>query len=105
MSRGTNMTSRVCDLGETFDVVVMAGNVMLFTAAGMQPSVVAGCARHVAPTGLLVCGFQLGRGYSLAEYDRDCAASGLALVERYATWDRAAFVPPGEYAVSVHGPS
>jgi SAM-dependent methyltransferase len=89
-------------LGEVFDVVVMAGNVMLFTAADTQSSVVAGCARHVAPTGLLVCGFQLGRGYSLEQYDRDCAASGLVLAERYATWDRDAFASPGEYAVSVH---
>lgn len=88
-------------LGRTFDVVVMAGNVMLFTAEGTQTSVVAGCARHVAPTGVLVCGFQLGRGYTLAQYDDDCANSGLALVERFSTWDRHPF-REGDYALSVH---
>ena len=49
------------DLGRTFEVVVMAGNVLLFTAPGTEVAVVAGCARHVAPGGLLVAGFQLGQ--------------------------------------------
>jgi SAM-dependent methyltransferase len=90
------------NIGHTFDVVVMAGNVMLFTAEGTQRSVVAGCARHLATTGVLVCGFQLGRGYTLEQYDDDCAASGLALVERLSTWDRQPFHEPADYAVSVH---
>ena len=89
------------NIDRTFDVVVMAGNVMLFTAEGTQRSVVEGCARHVAPTGVLVCGFQLERGYTLAQYDTDCNATGLALVERFATWDRQPF-HDGDYAVSVH---
>ena len=89
------------NIGQTFDVVVMAGNVMLFTAPGTQHLVVEGCARHLAPSGVLVCGFQLGRGYALAQYDEDCAASGLSLVERFSTWDRHSF-REGDYAVSVH---
>ena len=89
-------------IGRTFDAVVMAGNVMLFTAEGTQRSVVAGCARHLSQAGVLLCGFQLERGYTLAQYDDDCAASGLALSERFATWDRQPFRVPGEYAVSVH---
>jgi SAM-dependent methyltransferase len=90
------------DLGRTFDVVVMAGNVPLFTAPGTHADVVAGCARHVGPGGALVAGFQLGRGYDLAAYDEHCGAVGLVLAERFATWDREPFVPGGEYAVSVH---
>ena len=90
-------------IGKTFEVIVMAGNVLLFTAAGTQPSVVANCARHLAPGGLLVSGFQLGRGYALDEYDDACIAAGLVLHERYATWDRDPFTSPGDYAVSVHG--
>jgi 2-polyprenyl-3-methyl-5-hydroxy-6-metoxy-1,4-benzoquinol methylase len=88
------------DLGRTFDVVVMAGNVVLFTAPGAQAAVVTGCARHVG--GVLVAGFELDRGYDLAAYDEHCAAAGLALVERFATWDRRPF-DGGRYAVSVHG--
>ena len=93
------------DLGRTFAAVVMAGNVPIFTPEGTHAALVAGCARHVAPAGVLVAGFQLGRGYSLGEYDAHCAAAGLTLAERYATWDRAPFGPGGDYAVSVHRPS
>lgn len=94
------------DLGRTFDVVVMAGNVPLFTAAGTQPALVAGVARHVRPGGgVLVAGFSLGRGYEVDDYDRDCAAAGLSLRERFSTWSRDAFVDGAggsDYAVSVH---
>ena len=90
------------DLGRTFDVVVMAGNVPLFTPAGTQAALVAGCARHVRDGGLLIAGFQLGRGYPLEDYDAHGRAAGLRLAERFATWDRAPFVDGGDYAVSVH---
>ena len=90
------------DLDRDFDVVVMAGNVPLFTPAGTHAALVAGCARHVARDGVLVCGFQLGRGYELGEYDAQCSTEGLELAARYATWDGAAFEEPAEYAVSVH---
>src|SRR5262249_3630483 len=90
------------DLGRSFDVVVMAGNVPLFTPPGTQRAIVAGCARHVGPGGALIAGFQLGRGYELDVYDDDCQGAGLVLSERYATWDGDQFVNTLNYAVSVH---
>src|SRR5262249_4158708 len=90
------------DLGRVFDVVVMAGNVPLFTPPGTNRAVVAGCARHVAPGGALITGFQLGRGYELDAYDDDCQGAGLVLAERYATWDGDQSVETMNYAVSVH---
>jgi 2-polyprenyl-3-methyl-5-hydroxy-6-metoxy-1,4-benzoquinol methylase len=90
------------DLGRVFDVVVMAGNVPLFTPPGTQREVVAGCARHVAPRGALISGFQLGRGYELDAYDDHCRGAGLALGERYATWEGAPFDSKAQYAVSIH---
>ena len=91
-------------LGRTFDLVVMAGNVPLFTPPGTQSALVAGCARHLAGGGLLVAGFSLDRGYDLARYDGDCRMAGLELVGRSATWDREPFEPADapDYAVSVH---
>jgi SAM-dependent methyltransferase len=89
------------DLGRVFDVVVMAGNVPLFTPAGTHAELVAGCARHVAPEGVLIAGFSLGRGYELASYDADCTAAGLALDARFATWAADPFAN-GDYALSVH---
>jgi 2-polyprenyl-3-methyl-5-hydroxy-6-metoxy-1,4-benzoquinol methylase len=90
------------DLGRRFEVVVMAGNVPLFTPPGTERALVAGCARHVAPGGALVAGFQLDRSYDLEQYDADAAAAGLVVAERFATWDRDPFVAGGGYAVSVH---
>ncbi len=90
------------DLGRAFDVVVLAGNVPLFTPPGTEAALVAGCARHVRTGGQMVAGFQLGRGYTLADHDRYCGTAGLVLVERYATWDREPFADGGDYAVSIH---
>ncbi|MGH9121042.1 MAG: class I SAM-dependent methyltransferase [Acidimicrobiales bacterium] len=89
------------DLGREFDVVLMAGNVLLFVDPGTEAAVVAACARHLRHGSPLVTGFELTKPYKLADYDRDCAASGLQLVERYATWQRDPY-EGGEYAVSVH---
>jgi 2-polyprenyl-3-methyl-5-hydroxy-6-metoxy-1,4-benzoquinol methylase len=86
------------DLGRDFDVVVLAGNVPLFTP---DPRLLLeGCARHVACGGVLIAGFSLDRGYSVGAFDDDCTAAGLRLVDRYGTWDGAPF-GDGDYAVSV----
>ena len=92
------------DLGEVapFDVVVAAGNVMIFVETGTEAAVVANLARHLAPGGALVAGFQLNRHYRLADYDGHCAAAGLEAAERWATWDRRPWQEGGDYAVSVH---
>jgi SAM-dependent methyltransferase len=90
------------DLGRTFDVVVLPGNVMIFLAHGTEAAVVANLARHVAPGGHLVAGFQLRRGYDLDRYDADCTVAGLTLAARFATWEGAPWQSGGHYAVSVH---
>ena len=91
------------DLGRRFDVVVAAGNVMIFVDAGTEGAVVANLARHLEADGALVAGFQLEpRGLTLARYDEVASAAGLVLADRFATWDRQPFAPGGAYAVSVH---
>ena len=62
----------------------------------------AGCARHLGPGGRLVAGFQLGRGYSVEQYDADCGVAGLELDQRWSSWDGDPFDAAGDYAVSVH---
>ena len=85
-----------------FDVVVMAGNVMVFVEIGAEAAVVANMARHLAAGGRLVAGFQLGlTPLTLADYDRFAAASGLELEHRWSTWDREPY-DGGNYAVTVH---
>lgn len=91
------------DAGGPFDVVVAAGNVMIFLEPGTEAAVVANLARHLCTDGRLVAGFALERdGLSLERYDGACAAAGLALADRWATWDRQPWTPEANYAVSVH---
>ncbi len=93
------------DLGRTFDVVVMAGNVPLFTPPGTHAALVSAVAAHVAPDGLLIAGFSTDwkdRPYDVGSYDAQCAAVGLTLAERFSTWDRAPWTTESTYAVSIH---
>jgi SAM-dependent methyltransferase len=84
-----------------FDLVVAAGNVMIFLELGTEAAVVANLARTLVPGGLLVAGFQIGRQLTLARYDALATPAGLALVHRFATWEGAPYTG-GDYAVSVH---
>ena len=91
------------DLGRTFDAIVMAGNVMIFLEPATEPAVVANMARHLAPGGVLIAGFQLMPGrLALDDYDEMAGAAGLTPAERWATWDREAWVADRDYAVTVH---
>jgi SAM-dependent methyltransferase len=85
----------------TYDLVVAAGNVMIFLQLGTEAAVMANLAGFLVPGGLLVAGFQIGRQLSIERYDALAAASGLEPLQRFATWDRAPFAG-GDYAVSVH---
>lgn len=88
-------------LGRTFELVVLAGNVMIFLAPGTEPAVLANLAAHLEPGGRLIAGFRLGRRHlPLTELDTYASAAGLSLSERFATWDGTPFAD-GDYAVSV----
>ena len=94
------------DVGRVFDVVVLAGNVLVFVVPGTEPAVVANAARHVAPGGRLLAGFQLRPGgYGIERYDADADAAGLVLEARWATWDRQPWDEGTGYAVSLHRPA
>jgi trans-aconitate methyltransferase len=87
-----------------FDLVVLAGNVMIFLAPGTEGAVVRNLAYHlVTPGGALLAGFQLLPGrLDLATYDQLAWDAGLVLCERWATWERDPWIPGGDYAVSLH---
>ena len=90
----------VLDLSRQFDLIVMAGNVMIFVEPGTEATVLTNMARHLEPGGLVLAGFQLGR-LSLEDYDRHAAATGLRLLRRWATWGQDQY-RDGNYAVSLH---
>lgn len=91
------------DLGELFDTVVLAGNVLIFVAPETEAEVLARCAGHLRPGGLLVAGFQVQPGgYGPDALDRHADQVGLELVQRWSTWDQAPSAPGDGYQVSVH---
>lgn len=89
------------DLGRVFDVVVAAGNVLVFLEPGTERTVLARLAAHLADGGALVTGFATDRAYPLAEFDGDCAAVGLVREHRFATWDLRAWHDDADWAVTV----
>lgn len=89
------------DLGETFDVVVTAGNVMVFLAPGTERQVVQRLASHVSDDGALVLGFRLDWHYGLPDLDADLAAAGLAVEQRFATWDLRPLTSASDFAVTI----
>ncbi|BBZ76057.1 SAM-dependent methyltransferase [Mycolicibacterium anyangense] len=85
-----------------FDLVLLAGNVMIFLEPGTEAQVLAGVTARLAPGGLLVAGFSLRPDrLPIERYDELAEQAGLALVSRWSTWDRQSFAG-GDYAVSVH---
>ena len=92
------------DVGRQFDVVVMAGNVMIFCRAEDRGEIIRNAAAHLASGGRLIAGFDVEQhpgALTLAEYDALCESAGLRLESRAATWDGGAYTG-GNYAVSVH---
>jgi SAM-dependent methyltransferase len=90
------------DLERRFDVVVMAGNVMIFVEPGTEAQVVARMAAHLVAGGRLIAGFELGQTLGLDTYDSAADAAGLVLEARFATWDGDPLTPAARFAVSVH---
>ncbi|MEI7031673.1 class I SAM-dependent methyltransferase [Streptomyces pratensis] len=95
-------------IAEGFDLVVAAGNIFPLLAPGTEAAVVERLSAALRPGGLLVAGFGLDEAHlpvppslTLADYDDCCAAVGLSLVDRFATWDADPY-DGGGYAVSVH---
>ncbi|MCL4421872.1 MAG: class I SAM-dependent methyltransferase [Actinobacteria bacterium] len=112
---------------QLFDVIVAAGNVMIFTEEGTEPEVLSNMASLLAPHGHFIAGFQVSQDIkpkrrdlrsvrpgpaqpglaagphrlSLEDYDYMAEAAGLVLKSRFATWERDPY-HSGDYAVSVH---
>ena len=89
------------DLPERFDLVVAAGNVVVFLAEGTEQEVVRRLAAHLVPGGVLVSGWRTDR-MSAQAYDELARAAGLEPVERWSTWDREPWRDDADWCVSVH---
>lgn len=94
------------EVGQRFDCVVLAGNVMIYLTPGTEAATLANMAGHLKPGGVLVAAFELQppawSTLTLHMYDRLAADAGLSLVERWSTWQQDPWSPNDQYAVSVH---
>lgn len=88
------------DLPDRFDLIVAAGNVMIFLASGTGPAVVARLAAHLRPGGLLVSGWRTA-DLAVPAYDGWVQAAGLTPVARHATWDGDPWEPGADWCVAV----
>lgn len=96
------------DLGDTFDVVLLAGNVVPFLHR-VLPDAVERLAAHLAPGGLLVWGFGTDAAHlppgcpvvDLAALDDAVSAAGLVERARHSTWDGDPHEKDGGYLVAV----
>jgi SAM-dependent methyltransferase len=94
------------DLGQRFDAILLAGNVMIYLTPGTEAATIDSLSRHLEPGGLMVAAFELPppswSDLTLEAYDRLAAGAGLTLIERWSTWNQDAWRPNDQYAVSVH---
>ncbi|SNS84699.1 class I SAM-dependent DNA methyltransferase [Rhodococcoides kyotonense] len=93
------------ELGETFDCVVAAGNVMVFMTPGTERAALERIAAHMNPTAVFVAGFATDRQYTVEQFDDDLAAAGLRVEQRFATWDLRTWHDGADWAVTVARPS
>jgi len=98
-----DLADAALDLGRLFDVVVMAGNVLLFVAPGTEGQVIENAAGWLAPGGRLVAGYSIHPGgFGPAAHDALASGAGLVLEDRWSTWDGRPYATGDDYTVSVH---
>jgi SAM-dependent methyltransferase len=88
-------------VGRTFDVVVLAGNVLIFVEPGSEGAVIANLARLLVGGGRMIAGYSLG-AFDVERHDALAREAGLTLEDRWSTWDGQPFGDDCSYAVSVH---
>ena len=88
------------DLAARFDLVVAAGNVVVFLAEGTEQEVLRRLAAHLVPGGLLVSGWRTDR-MSARAYDELADGAGLEPVARWSTWDGEPWRDDADWCVRV----
>ncbi|WP_148612410.1 class I SAM-dependent methyltransferase [Nocardioides rubriscoriae] len=101
------------DLGERYDVVLLAGNVVPLLEDGTLEATCVRLAAHVAPDGVLVAGFGTDADHlpdgcpvtGLDEFLAAAAAAGLGELQRWGTWAGETWRADDGYVVAVLGPA
>ena len=92
----------------SYDLIVCVGNVMVLLAPDTERTVLARLGALLAPEGRMLVGFSLSgapapssRSYPAEEFAADCAAVGLEVESRFASYDLRPFDEGSDYAVHV----
>jgi SAM-dependent methyltransferase len=91
-------------LPRSYDVIVAAGNVMLYVAPGTERSVLEHLTSVLRPSGRAIFGFQTDRPYTHEDLDRAAVAVGWVREHRFGTWQCDPYDPTGGWATSVYRP-
>jgi 2-polyprenyl-3-methyl-5-hydroxy-6-metoxy-1,4-benzoquinol methylase len=92
-------------LGETFDVLVCAGNVMTFAGPSSRGAILRRFREHLGERGRAVVGFGAGRGYDFDEFLTDAVGAGLEPDLLLSTWDLRPFTPGADFLVAIFRPA
>jgi SAM-dependent methyltransferase len=96
----------------SYDLIVCVGNVMILLAPDTERDALGAMAALLAHEGRVMVGFALSgapapasRSYPVAEFVEDCAAVGLEVESRHASYDLLPFTDASDYAVHVLRPA
>ncbi len=84
-----------------FDIIALAGNVMVFLAPGTEQAVLTNLLRLLKPNGRLIAGFATDRKFTVADLDVATENVGLQLESRFGTWQLDPFTAQSDWVVSV----
>lgn len=92
-------------IGEPFDAIVCAGNVMTFLAPSTRREVLRRMRAHLRPEGRAAIGFGAGRDYEFDDFLADASAVGWVPDVLLSTWDLRPFTPDAEFLVALLRPA
>jgi SAM-dependent methyltransferase len=92
-------------IGEPFDLIVCAGNVVTFLAASTRREVLRRLRAHLADGGRAAIGFGAGRGYEFDDFLEDAAATGWEPDLLLSTWDLRPFTRDSDFLVAILRPA
>jgi SAM-dependent methyltransferase len=90
------------DHQQSFDLIVLAGNIPIFCATGAQSGIIANLVRCLRPGGRIVCGWSQESSpgaYRWSSFVADGEHAGLHLVSVWRDWDGHDIEEDSDYAV------
>ena len=88
-------------IGEAFDAIVVAGNVVTFLAPSTRRVVLTKLGAHLTDEGRLVVGFGGDRDYEFDDFRSDADSAGLTIDLQLATWDLQPFTEESGFLVAI----